>query len=72
MIGISSRAMSAIIVLITIVWAGSIGAQIFVKGFEAPSGVNEVMMVVVGFLFAGRQAAAAEEKKQEEKNGGEE
>lgn len=65
MIGISSRALTAIIVLITSVWAGSVFANIFIPDFETPGGVNEVMMAVVGFLFAGRQAAAKEEKEHE-------
>lgn len=54
---INPNALTGIIFIVTVVWAGSFVADIFVGGYDPPSGLNEVMMLLAGFLFAGRQAS---------------
>ena len=48
-----------VMVTVTIVWAASFIAKLVSPTIETPAGVNEVMMVVVGFLFSMRQASVA-------------
>lgn len=65
--GMSSRTLTIVIVVIACVWSGSMAAEVFVPTFDSPDGINEIMMAMVGFLFAGRQVAAESEKKNGDK-----
>lgn len=51
--GISPKATNALIIIIALVWASSyLGEALIPERFDPPGGVNEVMMIVVGYLFA--------------------
>ncbi len=46
--------MNVVIIIVVLVWAASILLEAFVKSYDPPSGVNEVFMIVAGFLFGVR------------------
>jgi hypothetical protein len=56
--GISPNALTAVLIIIVLVWAGSFVATLTVDDYTPPVGINEMMIALVGFLFAGRQVAS--------------
>jgi hypothetical protein len=52
--GVSPRTLTFVIVLITIVWAINFTAGIVIQEWQASSGLNAVMMAVIGLLGAAR------------------
>lgn len=52
--------------IIALGWVATVVAEIAIRDFETPGGVNEAMMALVGFLFAGRQAAIARQKEDDD------
>lgn len=48
---------NVVIVAIVLVWVVNFGFRLFVQSYDPPSGLDALMLAVVGFLFAGKQAA---------------
>lgn len=55
---LNNTARTALIFLISAVWAVNFTAPIFVKGYKPPAEVNVVFMGVVGALVAGYKNGA--------------
>ena len=51
---ISARAMDMVVIIVALVWAVSFTADIWVVGYEPPTGLHQVMMLLIGFIVAGR------------------
>ena len=51
---ISARAMDMVVIIVALVWAASFVADIWVVGYEPPTGLHQVMMLLIGFIVAGR------------------
>ena len=51
---ISARAMDMVVIIVSLVWAASFMADIWVVGYEPPTGLHQVMMLLIGFIVAGR------------------
>lgn len=51
---ISARAMDMVVIIVALVWAASFMADIWVVGYEPPTGLHQVMMLLIGFIVAGR------------------
>ena len=51
---ISARAMDMVVIIVALVWAASFMADIWVAGYEPPTGLHQVMMLLIGFIVAGR------------------
>lgn len=51
---ISARSMDIVVIIVALVWGGSFMADIWVMGYEPPTGLHQVMMVLIGFIVAGR------------------
>lgn len=51
---ISARAMDIVVIIVALVWAASFMADIWVVGYEPPTGLHQVMMLLIGFIVAGR------------------
>lgn len=48
---------NVVIVAIVLVWVVNFAFRLFVQSYNPPSGLDALMLAVVGFLFAGKQAA---------------
>lgn len=59
--GIQQRILSIVTVIIVLVWVASFIGDILIAEYDPPTGINQVMMVLAGFLFAGRQASKKDE-----------
>lgn len=53
-------------VVVTLMWATSIVAEIFNPDFEMASGVQEIMMLMAGSLFSARQITTRNNSKPDE------
>ena len=51
---ISAKAMDMVVIIVSLVWAASFMADIWVVGYEPPTGLHQVMMLLIGFIVAGR------------------
>lgn len=47
---------NAVIVVVVIAWAANLVARTAVHNYDPPEGLDALMLAVVGFLLAGRQA----------------
>lgn len=48
---------NVVIVAIVAIWIANFVARATIHGYDPPEGVDAIMLAVVGFLFAGKQAA---------------
>ena len=46
-------------VVVTGVWGASFVLEVMVPDFDTPEGLGDLMMLVIGALFAGRQISAS-------------
>lgn len=63
--GIPPKVLTIIMLMVTAVWATSAVAEI-VSDYEPTSGINEIMMILAGFLFAGRLAAGKKSNQEDD------
>ena len=49
---------NTVIVAVVLVWVANFIARATVHGYNPPEGIDALMLSVVGFLLAGRQAAS--------------
>ena len=57
-----------VMVVVTLVWATSVIAEIINPEFEMTPGVQEVMMLGAGALFSMRQVSASRESDEEDED----
>ena len=63
----SGRVIDVVTVIVSGTWAVSFVADIWVPDYESPPGLHQVMMLLVGFLVAGKsQVGKNEETPSEE------
>lgn len=63
----SGRVIDVVTVIVSGTWAVSFVADIWVPNYESPPGLHQVMMLLVGFLVAGKaQVGKNEETPSEE------
>lgn len=64
----NSRLSNAIGVVVTAAWSISFLADIVIKGYDPPSTVHALMMIVVGAAFTGPLVSKTREAKVDAKN----
>lgn len=57
---------NSVIVLVVLVWVANFIARASIHSYNPPEGVDALMLAVVGFLMAGRQAASNAESKDDD------
>ena len=48
------RVLDIVTVIVSLTWGASFVSDIWVPNYESPTGINQVMMMLVGFLIAGK------------------
>lgn len=57
---------NSVIVLVVLVWVANFIARASIHNYNPPEGVDALMLAVIGFLMAGRQAASNAESKDDD------
>lgn len=68
---ITARAMDTVVIIVSLTWGASFVADIWVQNYDPPTGLHQIMMLIIGFVVAGRSQVGkdgegkdeAEEKK---------
>ena len=64
---VSARTMDWVVIIVSLVWGGSFVTDMVVTTYDPPAGLHQVMMLLIGFLVAGRsQAEKTEDEKEKE------
>ena len=63
---VSAKTMDRVVIIVSLVWGGSFITDMIVTTYDPPTGLHQVMMLLIGFLVAGRaQAEKTEDDKKE-------
>lgn len=62
---VSAKTMDRVVILVSLVWGGSFVTDMIVQTYDPPAGLHQIMMLLIGFLVAGRTQAENDEKKKE-------
>lgn len=63
---VSAKTMDWVVIIVSLVWGGSFVTDMVVSTYDPPTGLHQVMMLLIGFLVAGRtQAEKNEDQKKE-------
>ena len=63
---VSAKTMDRVVIIVSLVWGGSFVTDMIVTTYDPPTGLHQVMMLLIGFLVAGRaQAEKTEDDKKE-------
>lgn len=65
---VSAKTMDRVVIIVSLVWGGSFVTDMIVTTYDPPTGLHQVMMLLIGFLVAGRsQAEKTDADKTKEK-----
>lgn len=65
---VSAKTMDKVVIIVSLVWGGSFVTDMIVTTYDPPTGLHQVMMLLIGFLVAGRsQAEKTDADKTKEK-----
>ena len=63
---VSAKTMDRVVIIVSLVWGGSFVTDMIVTTYDPPTGLHPIMMLLIGFLVAGRaQAEKTEDDKKE-------
>ena len=63
---VSAKTMDRVVIIVSLVWGGSFVTDMIVTTYDPPTGLHQIMMLLIGFLVAGRaQAEKTEDDKKE-------
>lgn len=54
---VSAKTMDRVVIIVSLVWGGSFVTDMIVTTYDPPTGLHQVMMLLIGFLVAGRSQA---------------
>lgn len=54
---VSAKTMDRVVIIVSLVWGGSFVTDMIVTTYDPPTGLHQVMMLLIGFLVAGRTQA---------------
>lgn len=60
--GLTARSMDFVVIVVSLVWGASFVADIWVANYDPPTGLHQVMMLLIGFIVAGRTQVKDEKK----------
>lgn len=63
---VSPKTMDVVVIIVSLTWGGSFVADMIVTTYDPPTGLHQVMMLLIGFLVAGRTQVGKDEGKEDE------
>lgn len=61
---ISAKSMDFVVIVVSLVWGGSFVGDMFIPAYDPPTGLHQIMMLLIGFIVAGRSQVGKDEKKE--------